>query len=194
MAAFDPIKQAASWIRRGRKTTRRGDDPAVLATTDRKGRPSARVILLKGVRDGGFRFFTNYESRKANELGARPYAALVFYWPTLDRQLRVEGRVRKLPAADSDAYWATRPRSSQLGAIASRQSQVLADWSDFLSAVRVLDRQLPPSPVARPKNWGGYQLVPDRIEFWVQRADRLHQRVRYRRQRAGRWVAEKLYP
>ena len=161
-----------------------------LATADGDGKPSARMLLLKGVDERGFSFFTSYESRKGRELEANPRAALVFYWRLLGRQVRVEGTVRKLPPEESDAYWATRPPRSRAAAAASRQSESI-ESRDELEAEFV--RLLPGDEVSRPERWGGYVLEPETIELWQHRDDRLHERTRFTRARGG-WVLELLAP
>jgi len=164
-----------------------------LATSAPGGRPSARMVLLKGVTERGFLFFTNYESRKGRELAANPYAALVFYWRELNRQVRVTGRVIKLPAAESDAYFATRPRASRLAAAASPQSGVIPSRAVLLDRYAELEARYRNGDPPRPINWGGYCVHPDEIEFWQQGPNRLHDRLRYRRRR-GVWILERLSP
>jgi pyridoxamine 5'-phosphate oxidase len=164
-----------------------------LATSGPRGRPSARMVLLKGVTARGFLFFTNYESRKGREMAANPHAALVFYWRELNRQVRVTGRVSKLPAAESDAYFATRPRASRLAAAASPQSGVIPSRAVLLDRYAALEARYRNSDPPRPINWGGYCVHPDEIEFWQQGPNRLHDRLRYRRRR-GVWILERLSP
>jgi pyridoxamine 5'-phosphate oxidase len=166
-----------------------------LATADAQGRVCARVVLLKGVDVDGFRFFTNYESAKGVQLGAHPQVALCFHWKALrdQVQVRVEGNVEKLSAADSDAYFASRPRGSQIGAWASLQSQPLPDRQTFEQRYDEIERRYAGQPVPRPANWGGYRVRPDRIEFWYGASYRLHERVCYV-SRNGVWGKGLLYP
>jgi pyridoxamine 5'-phosphate oxidase len=164
-----------------------------LATATRSGRPSARMVLLKGIDDRGFLFFTNYESRKGRELASNSHAALVFYWRELNRQVRVAGRVSKLPVDESDAYFATRPRGSRLAALASRQSSVIPSRDALDERYRELETGYPNDGPPRPINWGGYCVHPDEIEFWQQGPNRLHDRLRYRKSR-GAWILERLSP
>jgi pyridoxamine 5'-phosphate oxidase len=159
-------------------------------------RISARIVLLKGVDQRGFRFFTNYDSDKGMQLTAHPQAALCFHWKTLRNgvQVRIEGGVHKLDAADSDAYFATRPRGSQIGAWASSQSRTLADRAEFESRIADVERQFDGKPVVRPPHWGGFVLVPERIEFWYGADFRLHERQAYERDAGGVWTRRMLYP
>jgi pyridoxamine 5'-phosphate oxidase len=167
--------------------------PMTLATTDLAGQPSARVVLLRGVDARGFVFFTNYNSRKGRELDANPKAALCMHWAALDEQVRIEGRVERLPAAESDAYFDGRPRGSQLGAWASDQSEPLASREVLEARYREIEQRFDDQPVTRPPFWGGYRLLPHRIEFWYGRPDRLHDRVEYVRS-GDTWVIARLYP
>ena len=164
-----------------------------LATVSAEGLPKARIVLLKDVDDEGFVFFTNYESAKGRELAAHAVAALVFLWLPLERSVRVEGRVERVDATTSDAYFAQRPRASQLGANASPQSQVVADRSEIERAFAEAEARHAGVPVPRPGGWGGYRVVPTAVEFWQGRPSRLHDRLRYRLQE-GRWVIERLAP
>ncbi len=176
----------------------RGHAPAdvnamVLATATRDGRPSARTVLLKGVDARGFIFFTNYDSRKGQELVGNPSAALVFYWPELERQVCVAGAVTKLPLAESEAYFQTRPRGSQLGAWASNQSNVIESREALDAQWRKVTAQFP-LQVPLPPNWGGFVLAPIRLEFWQGRASRLHDRFCFTKQSDGEWQIVRLAP
>jgi pyridoxamine 5'-phosphate oxidase len=164
-----------------------------LATVDARGRPRARIVLMKHADARGLTFFTNRQSAKGRELGARPDAALALWWPELHRQLRVEGRVSRLSARESDAYFATRPRGAQLGAWASPQSRVLASRAALEARAAAVHARFEGRDVPRPPHWGGYRLVPRLIEFWQGRADRLHDRLRYTRARGG-WKRVRLAP
>jgi pyridoxamine 5'-phosphate oxidase len=186
--AADPLEQFRGWFEEARGVVRAPEAMAV-ATATPDGQPSARMLLLKGADEDGFAFYTGYESRKGAELETNPRAALLFYWD--GRQVRVEGTVERLPAAESDAYFATRPRGAQLGAVVSRQSGVLGSRTDLEQAVEELAAAA--GEVARPESWGGFRLVPDRYEFWQHRDDRLHDRFRYSRDGDG-WRIERLYP
>jgi pyridoxamine 5'-phosphate oxidase len=192
MASADPITEFQNAVERA-KAHQVDTAPVVLATTDESGRPSARLVLLRGVDAGGFVFFTNYNSRKGRELAARPHAALCFYWASLDEQIRVEGTVERVSAEASDAYFAGRPRGSQLGAWASDQSEVLPSRETLEEKYREIERRFEGRTVDRPPFWGGFRLVPVRIEFWYGRPDRLHDRVLYVRD-GTRWRIERLYP
>lgn len=167
-----------------------------LATADADGRVSARIVLLKGVDADGLRFFTNYDSAKGRQLAAHPQAALTLHWKFVREQVQVraEGLVRRLDAAASDAYFATRPRMSQLGAWASLQSQPLPERAVFEQRLAEAERRFAGGEVPRPPNWGGYVLEPDRLEFWYGAGFRLHERVCYRRDGEGRWSRGLLYP
>jgi len=165
-----------------------------LATADKDGRPSARIVLLKGLDQRGFIFFTNYDSRKGNELAENPRGALVFYWSDLERQVCIAGDVTKLPEAESEAYFKSRPRGSRIAAWASRQSEVVRDRAELEQKWQQLETQYPGEQVPKPPFWGGYILSPTRIEFWQGRPNRLHDRFRYTRQPDKSWKIERLSP
>jgi pyridoxamine 5'-phosphate oxidase len=164
-----------------------------LATADGQGRPSARVVLLKGVDERGFIFFTNYESRKGEQLTANPHAALVFYWADQERQVCVTGPVSKLPVQESEAYFKTRPRGSQVGAWASRQSSVARDRAELESRWAEIEKRFHSQEVPLPPYWGGFVLSPTQMEFWQGRPNRLHDRFRYTKSADG-WAIERLSP
>lgn len=167
---------------------------ATLATADKEGRPSARTVLLKGVDERGFVFFTNYDSRKAREMAENPNVALVFYWPDQERQVCIAGQVSKIPRAESEAYFKSRPRGSRLAAWASRQSEVIENRAVLEEQLRQLQAKYPGQEVPMPPNWGGFVLAPVRIEFWQGRPSRLHDRFRYAKQPDGSWLIERLSP
>jgi len=167
--------------------------PVALATVDGFGRPSVRMVLLRGADERGFVFHTNYHSRKARELDQNPHAALCIHWHSLEEQIRIEGRVERLSDSESDEYFANRPRGSQLGAWASNQSAVLPSRETLEEEYRETERRFEGQEVPRPPFWGGYRLIPERIEFWFGRPDRLHDRLLYVRE-SDSWTIERLYP
>jgi pyridoxamine 5'-phosphate oxidase len=192
--ALDPFMQFGAWFDEVAQADIREPNAMTLATATPDGRPSARMVLLKGVDARGFTFFTNYESRKGGELDANPRAALVFFWVQLERQVRVEGRVERVSDEESDAYFASRPEGSQVGAWASKQSAVLPDRGPLEARYEELRAQYEGREVPRPPFWGGFRVVPETVEFWQGRVNRLHDRLRYRRQGDGSWVVERLSP
>ena len=165
-----------------------------LATAGRNCKPSARMVLLRGLDEKGFVFFTNYDSRKSGELDENPWASLVFYWAELDRQVRVEGPAERVSKEESDAYYQTRARGSQLGAWASPQSQVVPDRAFLDRSMQEFAARYQTGPVPRPPHWGGYRVIPDLIEFWQGQENRLHDRLRYRKLESGTWLLERLAP
>jgi pyridoxamine 5'-phosphate oxidase len=190
----DPIVQFRSWFAAAAEAGIRLPEAMVLATATSAGRPSARTVLLKQIEAGSFVFFTNYESRKGRELAQNPRAALLFYWDSLGRQVRIEGTVERLPAEESEAYFRTRPLGSRLSAWASRQSDVVPNRAILEERVAALAAEHPNGDVPLPPYWGGYRLDPDELELWQHREDRLHDRLRYRREAGGGWKLERLSP
>lgn len=194
-ADANPFRQFQRWLDHALASVPAPDPTAMtLATVNADGKPAARVVLLKSFDENGLVFFTNYESRKGQELAARPFAALIFWWGALERQIRIEGRVEKVAPEMSDHYFHSRPRGSQLGALASDQSQVIINREVLEQRLEILTRQYAESEVPRPPQWGGYRVIPDLFEFWQGRADRLHDRLRYRRQGDSSWQIERLAP
>jgi pyridoxamine 5'-phosphate oxidase len=192
VSSANPITEFLNAIERA--SNRQVDTaPVALATVDASGQPSVRMVLLRGVDERGFVFHTNYNSRKARELVANPRAALCFHWHTLEEQIRVEGHVDRLSDEESDDYFRIRPRGSQLGAWASDQSAVLPSRETLEEKYREIERRFDGKEVERPAFWGGFRLVPERIEFWFGRPDRLHDRICYTRHRDA-WKIERLYP
>jgi pyridoxamine 5'-phosphate oxidase len=188
----DPYPSFAAWYAAAEQADAQPQAMA-LASVDAAGQPSARMVLLRGVVEGAFCFFSHYAGRKARELAANPRAALLFYWQPLGRQVRIEGSVAALPAAHSDAYFAGRDRESQLGAWASAQSEPIASREALLAELERARERFAGAPVPRPAHWGGYGLLPQAFEFWQNRPNRLHDRFRY--QRAGQaWRVERLAP
>jgi len=190
----DPIALAQRWFADAQAEGIEQADAMTLATATPDGRPSARAVLLKGIDARGFAFFTNYDSRKGRELDANPHAALVLLWIPLQRQVRVAGSVVRLDAEESDAYFATRPRGSQLGAWASAQSRPLPDRAELERRWEALGERYGGEAVPRPPHWGGYRVEPEEIEVWQGRANRLHDRFAYTRTADGGWTHVRLQP
>ena len=191
--AADPIEQFRRWFDETTNAGLHEPNAMTVATATPDGTPSARVVLLKGYDERGFVFYTNYEGRKATELEANPRCALLFYWGELERQVRVEGTAGRISGEESDAYYASRPRGSRLGALASEQSRPIEDRVTLENRLRELEREYEGREVPRPANWGGYRIEPEIFEFWQGRENRLHDRLIYRRQDGG-WKLARLQP
>ncbi len=192
--AEDPLDLFSEWFDDAERSGLLLPESVSLATADPEGVPSVRMVLLKGVDERGFRFFTNYESRKAGELDANPRAALCFHWSVLERQVRVEGTVERLTREESDAYFQSRDRGSRIGAWASEQSRPLSSRTDLERRVREMEVRFAGEDVPLPEHWGGYLLRPTRIEFWQGRASRLHDRLVYAPSPGGGWDVTRLQP
>ena len=189
----DPLKQFEAWLQQALSAQVPEASAMTLATVGEGGRPSTRVVLLKGCDARGLVWYTNYESRKGRELADHPFAALQFHWVELERVVRIEGRVQKVDDAESDAYFNSRPLDSRIGAWASPQSQVIGSRATLVANAAKFGARYALNP-PRPPHWGGHRLVPDRWEFWQGRKSRLHDRLRYRLDEAGQWVRERLAP
>lgn len=192
-AADDPLDQFEAWYEQVSDQLAQ-PNAVVVATSDIDGAPGARTLLLRGVDERGLVFFTNYESAKGRALDSNPRSELLFVWLEVHRQVRVAGPSQRIAAAESDTYFASRPRHSQIGAWASPQSEVVADRATLDQLVAEVERRFEGSDVPRPPHWGGYRVVPETWEFWQGRSDRLHDRVRYRRDAEGTWLRERLAP
>ncbi|MES1188565.1 MAG: pyridoxamine 5'-phosphate oxidase [Myxococcales bacterium] len=194
----EPLSVLNAWYEEAVQSGAPTADAMTLATASRDGRPSARIVLFKGLLRGGVLFVTNYQSRKARELDENPRAALVMHFPKLERQVRLEGRVERASEAESEAYFQSRPRGSQLGAWASPQSQPIASRAELDQRARDVEARFATQPVTRPEFWGGYLVFPERVELWLGRPDRLHDRFLYQRQDASSgtttWTIERLAP
>ncbi len=192
-AGPDPVALFADWFASAKQAGLMLPEAMTVATASREGSPSARMMLLKAFGADGFVFYTNYESRKASELEENPRAALVLHWPTLQRQVRVEGRVERLSPEDSTAYFDSRPRGSRIGAWASKQSSPLENREDLERRFKESEQQFADGRIPLPPYWGGFRVIPEFIEFWQGRINRLHDRLRYSRTSDG-WTVQRLYP
>jgi pyridoxamine 5'-phosphate oxidase len=193
-AARDPFRQFEKWFQEAEAAKIQEPNAAILATAAKDGRPSARIVLLKGVDGRGFVFYTNYNSRKGRELEANPRAAYLFPWVVLERQVIVEGAVTRITREESEAYFHSRPRASQLAAWASAQSSIISGRGELETAMKEVEKKYSGAEAPLPPNWGGFRIVPESVEFWQGRRSRLHDRLRYRREGGGAWVIERLAP
>lgn len=191
--AADPIEQFSVWFDEATKAQIPEPNAMSVATVGTDGRPSSRIVLIKQFDRQGFTWFTNYDSRKGKEVDAHPYVALLFHWVELERQVRIEGKIERVGSAESDAYFLSRPLASQLGAIASQQSQPVADRAAMEQQYEATKTQFGDHP-QRPAHWGGYRVIPDRIEFWQGRPSRMHDRILYVRGDSGEWERRRLQP
>jgi pyridoxamine 5'-phosphate oxidase len=192
--ARDPFRQFDKWFQEAEAAKLIEPNAMTLATCTKDGRPSARTVLLKGVDGRGFVFYTNYESRKGRELAENARASLLLPWIALERQVIVEGTVSKIPREESDAYFHSRPRASQLGAWVSQQSAIITGRPVLEDAMKLLEKKHAGAEVPLPPAWGGYRVSPETVEFWQGRRSRLHDRLRYRREAGGEWIVERLAP
>jgi pyridoxamine 5'-phosphate oxidase len=190
----DPVTQFRRWFKEAQAAGLPMPEAMTLATATRDGKPSARLVLLKGIDERGFVFYTNYRSAKARDLDSNPQAALVFYWSKLDRQVRIEGSVERTSPEESQAYFKTRPRESQIGALASPQSEVISGREVLEQMAAELSERYGDREIDCPENWGGYRVIPNRIEFWKNRVGRLHDRILYERESDGPWSIKRLAP
>lgn len=191
--ADNPIQQFRSWFNEARKAEVPEPSAMVVSTASADGKPSARVLLLKDITENGFVFFTNYNSRKGKEIEKNPFASFTFFWPELERQVRIEGRLKKVDSAVSDAYFGSRPRGSQIGAWASPQSDEIPNRGIIEKRERDYLEKFEGKEIPRPGHWGGYELIPDLLEFWQGRQSRLHDRIVYQLEN-GKWNKKRLAP
>jgi len=192
--ARDPFRQFDRWFQEAEAARVNEPNAMVCSLADADGRPSSRIVLLKGIDGRGFVFYTNYESRKGRELAANPRASLLFPWITMERQVIAEGTVTRLSREESAAYFHSRPVASQLGAWASPQSTIIANRAVIEDAYKAVEKKYAGEEIPLPPHWGGYRVSPDTVEFWQGRRSRLHDRLRYRREKTGDWVIERLAP
>ena len=190
----DPLQQFSAWFAAALAAEIRDVNAMSLATANRDGKPSVRIVLLKGFDESGFSFFTNYDSGKARDLEANPFAEMVFYWPQLERQVRISGEVERTSREDSAAYFHSRPLGSQLGAWVSKQSQVIDSRKILDARMNEMAERFENGEIPLPPHWGGYRLKPDKFEFWQGRPNRLHDRFRYSRKADGSWLIDRLAP
>jgi len=190
----DPMKQFEKWWQEALESEIEEVNAMTLATASKTGKPSARIVLLKGVEQSGFVFFTNYNSHKAKEIAQNPFACLVFFWKELERQVRIEGTIAKVSDAESDAYFYSRPVGSRIGAWASPQSTVISSREVIEENVTELAKSFAGKEIDRPPHWGGYVVKPNLVEFWQGRSNRLHDRIQYRSDETGEWQIERLAP
>lgn len=192
-AADEPFSQFGRWFSQAAEVESTEPNAMMLATVDDDGQPHLRTLLLKGFDERGFVFFTNYQSAKSRQLQAHPLAAMTFWWPDLERQVRIEGRTETVSAEESDQYYHSRPLGSRLGAWTSPQSQVISGREELQQRLAAVEAQYADAEPPRPPHWGGFRLIPQMVEFWQGRPSRLHDRLRYRLE-AGQWVRERLAP
>jgi pyridoxamine 5'-phosphate oxidase len=192
--ASSPVEQFKVWFAQAQDSEAHEPNACAVATVGVDGKPSLRMVLLKAFDDRGFTFFTNYDSTKGKQLAANAHAAMTFYWPNVERQVRIEGVVEQLTDAENDAYFYSRPRDSQFGSAVSTQSRVAGSREELEKAMEELRQRVGDGPVPRPPHWGGYRISPVMIEFWQGRENRLHDRIRFRLQSSGTWSIDRLWP
>jgi pyridoxamine 5'-phosphate oxidase len=192
--ANNPVDQFEKWLENAVRNKVSFPNAMHLATVGSDGRPSGRIMLLRGFDERGFVFYTNYDSRKGNELKGSNYASMTFFWSELFRQVRIEGNVYQISAGESDNYFQSRPRESQIGALVSKQSKVLESRESLEKNVKEIQQRYRDQPIPRPVNWGGFYLSPTCVEFWQGRAHRLHDRIQYKLEKNNTWSIQRLYP